>query len=361
MMRMNRFRLYAAASALLVGSSSAFSVLSSSTTPQKPSSTKLHDSSNPLIDLMEKISPPQQPSSSSRFCKARELITSLVEEEQCFSTEAGAREFGDVCALNIVYEDCFEPQPMVGRDAVTNHMLAKVAQRKGKGDVRIDRISDGNNACGFAWTWVTDNEEGLRGTTFVSLNANGEIDYVREIPEPIYKPGDLTVELLKAVTADAERKPKPEFTPKTPTVANEVAKYLFEDVQGGEIDEALRFFSDSIIYRDFNYEEPLNGPAEVRTFLEDFDFPGIEFRPTRFDDGIDSTCFTWEVCLDGAPETIRGISFYELEPDTRKISYIRDVPCSAILPPPLGKLARDLRPGLGVFQGVPLGSRPGGK
>jgi len=40
---------------------------------------------------------------------------------------------------------------------------------------------------------------------------------------------------------------------------------------------------------------------------------------------------------------------------------VRDVPESAIKPAPLGKIARDFRPGLGVFKGVPVGSRPGGK
>jgi hypothetical protein len=55
------------------------------------------------------------PKTASRFCKARELIKSLVEEEKCFSTEAGAQAFGDVCAINIVYEDCFEAQPIVGK------------------------------------------------------------------------------------------------------------------------------------------------------------------------------------------------------------------------------------------------------
>ena len=239
-------------------------------------------------------------------------------------------------------------------------MLAKVAQRKGRGDVRIDKISDGNAACGFAWTWVSGNEEGLRGTTFIELNENGEIQYVREIPEPIFKPGDLTVELLKAVTADAVPKPKPEYQKQTPTTANEVAKYLFLNVQGSDLAESMRFFDDSIFYRDFNYEEPLIGKAEVKNFIETFSFPGIEFRPERFDDGIDSSCFTWDVCLDGQPETIKGLSFYELDPETRKIKYVRDVPESAIKPPILGKLARDFRPGLGVFKGVPIGSRPGG-
>ena len=244
---------------------------------------------------------------------------------------------------------------------VTNRMLSKVAQRKGRGDVRIDRISDGAKACGYAWTWTSGNEEGLRGTTFVELNDEGKIQYVREIPEPIYKPGDLTLELLKAVTKNAQPKPKPEFRQRTPTIACEVAKYLFLEVQGGDIDESMRLFGDSITYRDFNYEDLLSGRDEVRKFIEDFSFPGIEFRPERFDDGVDSSCFTWEVCLDGQTDTVKGMSFYELDPETRKIVYVRDVPESAIKPAPLGKLARELRPGLGVFSGVPAGSRPGGK
>ncbi len=200
-------------------------------------------------------------------------------------------------------------------------MRLKVEQRKGKGDVRIDRISDGNMACGFAWTWVNGKEEGLRGTTFVELNSNGEIQYVREIPEPLYKPGDLTVELLKAVTKGASAKPPAVFQKRTPKTANEIAKYLFLEVQGGDVDESMRLFDESIIYRDFNYDVPLNGKAEVRKFIEDFSFPGIVFRPERFDDGIDSTCFTWDVCLEGQEQTVKGISFYELDPSTRLVRY----------------------------------------
>jgi hypothetical protein len=242
-------------------------------------------------------------------------------------------------------------------------MRGKVDQRKGRGDVRIDRISDGSLACGFAWTWVTADgkEEGLRGTTYVQLSDRGEIQYIREIPEPIYKPGDLTLKLLKAVTKDATAKPPSAYATKTPRTANAVAKYLFLEVQGDNIDEAMRLFSDDIVYRDFNYEEPLLSLAEVRQFIQDFSFPGIEFKPDRFDDGIFSTCFTWDVCLEGAETTIRGLSFYELDPESRLITYVRDVPESAIKPPPLGGLARILRPGLGIFQGVPAGSRQGGK
>lgn len=231
-------------------------------------------------------------------------------------------------------------------------MLAKVAQRQGKGGFRANKISDGTTACGFTWTWTSGTEEGLRGTTFVELNSNGEIQYVREIPEPIFKPGDMTKQLLEAITEGATPKTPKDYEQRTPTTASDVAKYLYMDVQGSSVDEAMRLFDDEIVYYDFNYNAPFLGKDRVRKFIEEFSFPGIEFRPQRFDDGIDSTCFTWEVCLEGADSTIKGISFYELSPKTRKISYVCDIPESAIKPPILGKLARQLRPDLGVFQGV---------
>lgn len=221
----------------------------------------------------------------------------------------------------------------------------------------MDKISDGNKACGFAWTWTSNDEEGLRGTTFIELNEFNQIQYVREIPEPIYKPGDLTVELLKAVTADAEPKEPTPFEERVPSEANDVVKYLFNEVQGQDTEVAMKLFSDDIIYRDFNYEDVLRGKGEVKKFIDDFSFPGIEFRPQRFDDGVLSTCFTWEVVVMDNPETIKGMSFYEIDPVSKLVTYVRDIPESAIKPPPLGALARKLRPGLGVFKGVKKGSR----
>jgi len=289
-----------------------------------------------------------------------DLIRSLVEDKNCFSTTTGAIAFGGACAQNIVYEDCYEPQPIVGRLNVQNHMIAKVESRKGKGDLRVDKISDGSQACGFAWTWTSAEMEGLRGTCFVELNYNGEIQYVREIPEPIFKPGDLTLELLKAVTKDAQPNELIPFEKRIPSDANDIVKYLFTENAGQDIDDSMKLFSENILYRDFNFENILKGKSEVKKFIEDFSFPGITFRPQRFDDGILSTCLTWEVVLMDAPDTIKGISFYEIDPESRLVTYVRDVPESAIKPPILGKLARQLRPGLGYFQGVKIGSRPGG-
>mmetsp|Transcript_34210 Transcript_34210/g.45320 ORF Transcript_34210/g.45320 Transcript_34210/m.45320 type:complete len:365 (-) Transcript_34210:166-1260(-) len=352
---------------LLVTPNQAFAPISTRASFFTTTSTSLQASNGPFDFLKNLL--PKEPSSTAtvekpagKVRRARELIRSLVEEEECFSTEKGAKAFGDVCAVDVLYEDCYEPQPILGRVDVTNHMLSKVKQRQNRGSVRIDRITDGDKACGFAWTWTSGTSEGLRGTTFIELNANtGEIQYIREIPEPLYKPGDLTLELLKAVTKDAQPKEPAQYEQRTPTMASDVAKYLFCDVQGSSVDESMRLFDDSIIYRDFNYEEVLRGKDEVRKFIEDFSFPGITFVPTKFDDGELSSCFTWEVTLEGAEDTIKGISLYEIDEVSRKITYVRDVPESAIKPPILGKLARQLRPGLGVFSGVPIGSREGGK
>jgi len=52
--------------------------------------------------------------------------------------------------------------------------------------------------------WTCGPEEGLHGTTFIELNDQREIQYIQEILEPIYIPGDLTKNLFKAVMAGAE-------------------------------------------------------------------------------------------------------------------------------------------------------------
>jgi hypothetical protein len=147
--------------------------------------------------------------------------------------------------------------------------------------VRIDKMSDGKKACGYAWTWVSGGdkgnyvpqqqgeEDGLRGTTFVDLNSAGEIQYVREIPEPIFKPGDLTLQLLKTLTEGATRKELPPLVPRDslPRDACDVVKYLFQELQGRDVDLAMELFSENIIYRDFNYKDLMRGKQEVRKFM----------------------------------------------------------------------------------------------
>ena len=306
-------------------------------------------------------------SASSTLPLAQSIVLSLVNDEGSFSSVEGADKFAQSCAADVVYEDCYEPQPIVGSGAVRKHLRDRAVQRRGEdgsrdAGFRLDKITDGSRACGFAWTWTSGDLEGLRGTTYIELNDSNQIQYVREIPEPLYKPGDAIVDLLQAVTKDATPKPPPEYTSKTPRTANEIAKYLFNEVQGADVREAMRFFDESIIYRDFNYEELLRGKGDVKEFIEKFSFPGIQFATQRFDDGRASSCFTWEVLLEGAPENaaIKGISLYEIDTSSGLITYVRDIPEPAIKPAPLGKLARQFRPALGVFAPAAKGSREGG-
>ena len=72
---------------------------------------------------------------------------------------------------------------------------------KKKAFVVLDRIADGCNSSGFTWHLKVPNVSGigLRGTTFLSLNSDGEIDYVREVVEPLYKPGSAIVGTFKTI------------------------------------------------------------------------------------------------------------------------------------------------------------------
>jgi hypothetical protein len=60
-------------------------------------------------------SKPPLTSKISRRTRARDLIYSLVQEEQCFTRESGAQSLANACGINVLYEDCYEPQPVVGR------------------------------------------------------------------------------------------------------------------------------------------------------------------------------------------------------------------------------------------------------
>ena len=57
-----------------------------------------------------------------KFRMAQNLISQLINEDKCFTTIDGAQKFADSCAINIVYEDCYEPQP-----AVANHLKSRNA------------------------------------------------------------------------------------------------------------------------------------------------------------------------------------------------------------------------------------------
>lgn len=187
--------------------------------------------------------------SETRTTRASDLVKSLVEEKKCFSTPDGVAALIEKCDDGVVFEDRFEKSPIVGKDDLRSHLLGRISEGK---EVRINQLSDGDAKCGFTWTWTAPakGKEGLRGTSFVELDEAGErIAYMSEFPEPLFKPGDLTVGLLKAVTKGATWPSEwPEVEKKTPATASEIAKYLYADLQLAErkaaTDELERFWDD---------------------------------------------------------------------------------------------------------------------
>jgi hypothetical protein len=127
-----------------------------------------------------------------------------------------------------------------------------------------------------------------------------------------------------------------------------------EEAQGkAPLSQIATFFAQDVVYEDFNYESAMTNQAEVMAFLEKFaEITSLKFVAERFSDGERACCFTWHVEIAGLSEDtphIRGISFYELN-DAGLITYVRDIPESAIKPPPLQALAATLRPKLRVLQ-----------
>lgn len=251
---------------------------------------------------------------------------------------------------NAVVEDLYYSDVSASNSA---GVRAYVENKASCGRIVIDRLSDGTRSCGFTWHLEDDGAVGIRGTTYVELNEDGLVSYLREICEPLFKPGDATVELLKAIGGDNTAK-FDAVERRSPSGASDICRYLWSELQGNAApSESLAFFAEEVLYEDFNYEMPMRGKAAVGEFLEKFaEIKALKFVAERFSDGNRACCFTWNVEISGAssdaPRT-RGISFYELN-NEGEIAYVRDIPESLAKPPPLQAIAAAIRPKLRVFQ-----------
>jgi len=230
--------------------------------------------------------------------------------------------------------------------------LRFLAQREGATpadfQLSVERVADGVRSSGFTWTRTAGKSEGLRGSAYIELDPlSGKLLYVQEVAEPLLKPGGATAALLKAVVKPPSPTNAPAYTRRTPRRADDLVRYLWEEVQGSDMSESLRLFSEDILYEDFNFQKPFEGKAAVQAFLKEFDIPGVSFVPQRISEGDRAVAFTWQVVLNGVEgRQIQGISFYELEPASKQVSFVRDIPEPAVRPAPLGALAAVLRPGL---------------
>eukprot|EP00933_Yihiella_yeosuensis_P007450 TRINITY_DN112499_c0_g1_i1.p1 TRINITY_DN112499_c0_g1~~TRINITY_DN112499_c0_g1_i1.p1 ORF type:complete len:423 (-),score=94.30 TRINITY_DN112499_c0_g1_i1:390-1658(-) len=250
-------------------------------------------------------------------------------------------------AADGIYEDLYYAEPAKGHAALRELIRQKELPKGSR--LVLDHVSDGKQSCGF--TWHVEQQgvgTGQRGLAFVRLDPQtGKVSYVREVGEPLFKAGELTEQLLTALTKDQappQRKPA-SGPPQNPKTAKEVVKYLYGDVQqsGGD---AVRFYADNVVYEDMNYEKPFIGKAAVEGFLKRFEaIQGVTFVLEEVSDGDVAVGFTYRIEIAGQPRGIRGATYYEVD-GNGKVIYVRDVPESATKPPPVQLAARFLQPGL---------------
>jgi ketosteroid isomerase-like protein len=186
---------------------------------------------------------------------------------------AGIDAIVSKCADDVDWDDTGVAESVRGPEAVRRLLTARIRAAGSGVSLAIDRVADGEKSTGFTWYYRQEDVEGkgLRGTTFVSFNNEGKIDYVREVAEPLYKPGSAVAGLLRAVAEKGMQgkpiPPKPVYTQRTPVSASETVSYLWNEVQGGDINEALRLFAEDVYYEDFNFPVPFEGKDQVSCVL----------------------------------------------------------------------------------------------
>ena len=340
--------------------------------PAGASSSSSSSSSSSGPSALPPMDPPAAGEPDAGALVTRLWDSCAVTGRLCWS----ARDIVAACAENVEWEDLsFSSKPIVGRAAVFAHLAARQRRDEACGSrLVVERACDGRTAAGFTWHRSNDGGDvGLRGTTFVEVDGDGRVVYVREIAEPLFKPGGGTARLLRAVAKPPAAPPAPlGDARRQPASASDLVAYLWLEVQGAADfrAEAARYFDKDIVYQDLNFDLPFVGLEHVASFLEEFDIPGLTFVPDRISDGEESCCFTWEVDLgvEGAAR-VKGVSFYECESipgmierrgedgvvsqvkgKEARVTYVRDIPESTLKPPPLQALAAAIKPDLRTFK-----------
>ncbi|KAJ8598707.1 hypothetical protein CTAYLR_010734 [Chrysophaeum taylorii] len=211
---------------------------------------------------------------------AGELIASLLGDAEGIDSGAIAA----ACSEAVVWED-IASRTYQGRAAVAEMLNAKFPRCS---RLAVERVAGNATTGGFTWRREAVGDAtvyGLRGTTYVRLDEDNNIAYVREGSEPLFKAGPITEAVLKAATANVDRDTTPPtYTARTPTTAQDLVEYLWREAypNGAKPDVALDLFAADVVYEDFNYDAPFVGKPQVKEFVEAFDIPGLTSSRSRF-------------------------------------------------------------------------------
>ena len=274
---------------------------------------------------------------------------------ELFDGRVDAAAVAAACSETVEWNDMDLKESIRGRAAVRTLLEDKFPAGS---KLVVERMSDGAESGGFTWHREADDVEGtgLRGITYVELDETGQIAYVQEGAEPLFKLDKILEAVLQATNKAAKegdgaaQKPPPSYTKQRPTTATGIAKYLWEVAYpgGATPGEALEFFADDIRYEDFNYYEPFVGLGPVSEYIGLLEvFPDFVFISERISEGERGCCITWRCEVNGE-DGPSGISYNEVDADG-KICFARDIPAPSLKPPPVAALAKLTSPKLRVL------------
>jgi hypothetical protein len=132
------------------------------------------------------------------------------------------------------------------------------------------------------------------------------------------------------VAPAAARFPFPRVASSAKVSAETTVRGMYDAINRRDVEAALAFVDDDILYEDFNFPKPFRGKAAVRKLFEEScdgipdDMLFIVDECT--DGGGIGVGMTWYVELEGEPfPNARGASFYRVDPVSGKLVYARDV------------------------------------
>ncbi|NEP15596.1 MAG: nuclear transport factor 2 family protein [Leptolyngbya sp. SIO4C1] len=112
--------------------------------------------------------------------------------------------------------------------------------------------------------------------------------------------------------------------------ASEVVRAMYAAINRRDVEGAIAFIDENCVYQDFNFPQPFEGKAAVRSLFEE----SCNNVPPTLTFVIDDITagdplavgMTWHVELDGiAFPNGRGASFYRLSERSGKVIFARDI------------------------------------
>ncbi|CAE8612844.1 unnamed protein product [Polarella glacialis] len=310
--------------------------------------------------LLAKVSPPVASADAGSTPKAADaptFVRTAPEAAKLLWNTAGAVDENEF-ALDCSYESLSASFvfPSLGRSASAAAGRHK-HQPAGRRFV-IDRVSDGLEACGLVWHTEENGEDGVdvveRGLTFVRIDKDRRVCYVREIGEPGDKSGLSTDQFSQLLSSSADKTPSPSIPSEllqegeVSRTASDIVKYLYGPTGSNKVStvdkkmgvNVSHLFSDDVLYEDLNYEQPFVGRAAVEAFLGRFQATqgqatkGVTFEVEDTSEGSRAVCYTYLIRIAGQYKAIKGVAFLEVDRNG-KVCYMRDIAIRSVSPPPL--------------------------